>query len=364
MKLKTLAKQITRKVGRLFFGKNVWLISDRGDMAGDNGEALFLFLQNKPVKAYYAISKDSPDYMRLSATGKVVPYDSFLFRFLLCVSDAYLSSYVFYMENHEETPQIFLQHGVTGSDISKYINGSSHSNFYIITSGNAEKKSFNEEQYKVRKENLWLTGLPRYDRLYNKPEKKITVSLTWRKNLLNMSKEEITNSPYFKAYQSILEDDDLITFLENHGYKLCFKMHPMMKEYDVFDRFHKKAELWDESYTDIFGKSDLLITDYSSIAFDFAYLGKPVIYYQFDEESFWSGSHSLSKGYFDYRRDGFGEVATSYEELKAILCSYVENACAGKPVFLERVERFFAYRDKNNSERVYHKVLELLKKKK
>lgn len=362
MKLKTLAKQITRKVGRLFFGKNVWLISDRGDMAGDNGEALFLFLHNKPVKAYYAISKDSPDYMRLSAIGNVIPYGSFLFRFLLCVSDAYLSSYVFYMENHEETPQIFLQHGVTGNDISKYVNGSSHSNFYIITSGNTEKNSFHEEQYKVLKEHVWLTGLPRYDRLYNKPEKIITVSLTWRKNLLNMSKEEILNSSYFKAYQSILEDDDLIAFLEKRGYKLYFKMHPMMKEYDLFDRFHENVELWNESYTDIFGKSDLLITDYSSIAFDFAYLGKPVIYYQFDEESFWSGTHSLSKGYFDYRKDGFGEVVTSYKELKEFIYSYVENSCVVKPEFSGRVNRFFTYRDKNNSERVYNKVLELLEK--
>ena len=50
-----------------------------------------------------------------------------------------------------------------------------------------------------------------------------------------------------------------------------------------------------------------MLTDYSSVAFDFAYLRKPIVYAHFDKEAFFSGEHSYTAGYFDYERDGFGE---------------------------------------------------------
>ena len=57
-----------------------------------------------------------------------------------------------------------------------------------------------------------------------------------------------------------------------------------------------------------------MITDYSSVAFEMAYLKKAVLYYQFDEEEFFSGKH-WQKGYFDYRKDGFGAVCVSENAL-------------------------------------------------
>ena len=44
--------------------------------------------------------------------------------------------------------------------------------------------------------------------------------------------------------------------------------------------------------------------DYSSIAFDFAYMKKPLIYYQFDQDKYYT--NHFAKGYFDCERDGFG----------------------------------------------------------
>ena len=60
------------------------------------------------------------------------------------------------------------------------------------------------------------------------------------------------------------------------------------------------------SYKDIFAQTDLMITDYSSVAFDFAYLRKPIVYSQFDRDSFFNGAHSYTERYFDYERDCFG----------------------------------------------------------
>ena len=68
-----------------------------------------------------------------------------------------------------------------------------------------------------------------------------------------------------------------------------------------------------KSYREVFAESEMIITDYSSVAFDFAYLEKPVIYTQFDSEEFFNGEHVYTKGYFDYEHDGFGEIAYNLE---------------------------------------------------
>lgn len=177
-KLKKTAFLIVRKIGRFFYRKHVWLVSDRQFFAGDNGEAFFKFLQEKPVNSVFALSKESEDYDRISRIGKTVDYGSPMYKFLLCVCDAHISSQLLHMENHEETYQIFLQHGVAEKDISSFLNPVCHDNFYVITTGEAEKKSFEEKPYIIDPEKVWLTGLPRYDYLYDKPSKKITLSLT------------------------------------------------------------------------------------------------------------------------------------------------------------------------------------------
>src|SRR5690606_31689740 len=58
-------------------------------------------------------------------------------------------------------------------------------------------------------------------------------------------------------------------------------------------------------------KSDLLITDYSSIAWDFYYLNKPIIFYQFDQEEYIKRRGS----YLDLNKDLFGYKALNSTEV-------------------------------------------------
>ena len=101
-----------------------------------------------------------------------------------------------------------------------------------------------------------------------------------------------------------------------------------------------------------------MVTDYSSAVFDFAYLRKPVIYAQFDKEQFFSGAHTLKSGYFDYSRDGFGEVTDSLEETVDLLIAYMENNCQMKEEYRRRANAFFAFHDQNNCQRVFEKLMQ------
>ena len=88
---------------------------------------------------------------------------------------------------------------------------------------------------------------------------------------------------------------------------------------------------------------------------DFALLRKPVVYCQFDEEMFWK-NHTYSKGFFEWDRDGFGEVTYSKEELIDLLVDYMKNGCKMKPKYKKRADEFFAFSDHDNCKRVYERI--------
>ena len=111
--------------------KQIWLVSDRYHNGDDNGEALFQYLAGRnDLKAdvYFVISKDSADYERLSAMGKVVEQDSREHMLLHLIADCIISSqadeYIIdpvwrkkhvnniYKDLYCRKKYVFLQHGV------------------------------------------------------------------------------------------------------------------------------------------------------------------------------------------------------------------------------------------------------------
>jgi len=105
----------------------------------------------------------------------------------------------------------------------------------------------------------------------------------------------------------------------------------------------------------------MLITDYSSIFMDFAYMKRPVLYYQFDYEKFRSGHMPL--GYFDYKKDAFGPICGTLEVLIRELKLTLERDCQMEPAYLERQRRFFEIYDNQNCERTYLAINEICNEK-
>jgi CDP-glycerol glycerophosphotransferase (TagB/SpsB family) len=104
---------------------------------------------------------------------------------------------------------------------------------------------------------------------------------------------------------------------------------------------------------------DLFVTDWSSTAFDVAYLGTPLVYAQFDAEEYWDGHYQ--KGYFDARRDGFGPVGETVEEVVGEVVRYMRGECEREPEYLRRVEKFFEYRDQQNNVRATESIDRLVR---
>ena len=111
-------------------------------------------------------------------------------------------------------------------------------------------------------------------------------------------------------------------------------------------------------FSRVFSESSLLVTDYSSVAIDFAYLGKPVIYAQFDKEKFFD-THTYVQGYYDYMEDGFGPVCYDYNSTVECMINILESGCVEPDLYRKRVDKFFAFRDNNNCRRIYEEISKL-----
>jgi CDP-glycerol glycerophosphotransferase (TagB/SpsB family) len=144
-----------------------------------------------------------------------------------------------------------------------------------------------------------------------------------------------------------------------HEYKIMFFPHFDMQEYFKDMQIDPAIEVLTHAQTGIqrlFAEATFMVTDYSSVAFDMAFLQKSVLYYQFDEEDFFKGDHVYVKGYFDYRRDGFGPVCTDEVSLLREIELLMERDGRPLETYRERMASTFPVRDGHSCERVYQAI--------
>ena len=323
------------------------------------------------------IEKSSSDYQKLGQYGRVVPYMSWKHKLLYLVADYTISAYSHdeinnpfrgydgpYRDLLQECKYVFLQHGVTKDDVSAGTN-KYHKNIkmFVCSAQDEYESILQTPTYGYTKKEIALVGLPRYDRLYHAEKNAIVIMPTWRRDLFGDYhpkdsrwdlKPGFKESAYYKFYEGLLNNKKLLGAADRLGYEINFVPHPIFFPY--IDNFSIPNEVkmrgTDVVYRDMFAQNKLLVTDFSSVAFDFAYLRKPVLYVHFD-------TNHYQEGYFDYERDGFGEVVYNLEDTVNKMIEYMTNECKLKEEYRVRIDNFFAFNDRNNCQRVYERILEL-----
>ncbi len=363
--------------------KPIWVVMDRPNRADDNGEVFFRYIQSKKdIDSYFVISESCEDYERIKKIGKTVPLYSDEHFILVMLADCIISSQCngvvenpfwenaeFYRDLYHQAKIIFLQHGVIKDDMSKTLNRF-HTKFTgFITSTFDEYNSILEYPYYYDASNVWLTGLPVMDTLKNRYSRLIVFAPTWRMNLMHQewdaSKNEmkwvpscdIKNTEYYLRLRSIFQNEKLRKYCKWHRYKLAFKPHPLMEEYmkDIVQGTDVIFLSNNYSYKNVLSKAKLLISDYSSLQFEFAYLNKSTIYYQYDSNIFFN-NHTYTRGYFDYDENGFGPVVKNEEDLVEQICKFIKRWCRPSSKYKERIKA--VYKDKGHAcEKIYEKII-------
>ena len=363
----------------------IWLINDKLTSARDNGEYFFRFLKKKKPKNiifYFVIKGNCFDYKRLQPFGNIIDYGSNKYLNIFLNTDKLISSiYEDWVDNPFQNDHryirdlihfdfIFIQHGIIKDDLSNYINRISKNFRLIITSTNKEYKSFLKKEYGYKRNNVIITGMPRYDNLNRMKnnvikEKILLIFPTWRmyikgtydsRTFESIHSINFNSTNYFKFFNNLINNEELLLAMEKFGYIGILCLHPYFsKQYIDFNsnRYFSIIDLCD--YQNLLLNSSLLITDYSSIFFDFAYLEKPIIYTHFDYEEY-RINHYI-KGYFDYFRHGFGPICYNIRcTINHIILQFQKN-CSVDFKYLKRIKRFFKYKDENNCKRLYNALI-------
>lgn len=375
--------RILYHVMRPFRKKERWIVMERINVAGDNAEHFYKFLrenEEKDIRSFFVISGDCADYERMKQVGPVLPFRKFGHKLNVLLAKNIISSQgednIFnpwdndsnYIRDLYKYNYVFLQHGIIKDDLSEWLNKFNKNLQMFVTSAKPEYRSILEGDYFYDETVVKLTGLPRYDNLKQDiiPEKSIVFMPTWRFSLagrVNNDTGEREYNPLFKQsefyrfYQSLINDERLIRVMKEHGYTGKFFLHPQHKVQtgDFTDNDTIKVVRDGIDYQEEFQKNALLITDFSSVAFDFAYLKKPVIYTHFDRDTFFRGQ-IYSEGYFEYERDGLGPVCYDYETTLQAIVDAVKGGCQLEPLYDERGDRFYEWFDDKNCQRVYEEI--------
>lgn len=359
---------------------NLWLICEDGLCACDNGYVFFEFLIKKHAEqpVIYAIDKKAKDFGKVKKLGKVVQQGSLLHWIFYLAASQNISSqksgkpnaavcYFLEVGGFLKNSRIFLQHGITIND-SKWIYYP-ETRFSLFICGAKPEYDYVKEKFQYPEGYVQYLGFPRFDKLHNiKCDKRMIVIMpTWRRWLTFKQKNEegaildFEQSEYFIKWNSLLNNRILIKLLDKYELKVVFCPHRNVQKYiQSFKSGSPRITITKQSEYDIqklLKDASLMITDYSSVFFDFVYMKKPVLFYHFDAKRF-RGAH-LQEGYFDYNNNPFAEVSSTEDELMDKIRNSIENNFELTTRFLEAHKAYFPIYDNCNSERIYQAIKKL-----
>lgn len=353
-----------------------WLFMDRIDNAKDNGEALYRYVKENKIheKIVFALSEESKDYARLKEEGfNLVKYDSFEHWKIMKNAEYVFTSHcdnlnlhpwyylerkfqLKYMRKYQINSQyklVFLQHGVIRSDLSSWLGTKKY--FRFITSSPYEKLSLlSIPNYRLTENEVVLTGLARWDYLKSDTKNVITIFPTWRKEIIlsknkEMIGEEFINTEFYKKWNELLNDsifeklpdDYTINFVSHHDNV------PILKHFE--NTINKRINIINynevENFYDIVNATKVFITDYSSFSFDYLYLNKPVIYYDFEK-------NALNNNIKDMEYSKYGYYCTDIKQVDKAFEKIQKNDYKLENKYVKNINKLFAYRDDNNCKRI------------
>lgn len=383
-----LTRLAYRCTGRYFRKHPAWLTHDKMYSTGDNGEYMYRYLDEHRDRfvPYYAVNSDAPAVPDLRARGYRLVHPGTLWHRLvylhaevLFTTHANPAAYngmagpsgVSYRDLFPERV-VCIQHGLTMQDIARIAHRSLAGTERYYCASRHEVDNLSLPEYGYSPDQLVLTGLPRFDGLHSTPKRRLLVAPTWspetagaREGLTERrpASDEFTGTAFFRLYSGMLTDPQLLACARETGYRIDFAMHPYLAANAAAVSERVSGATGDGEaagpivrvlvpgvdvpYETLLEESDLMVTDFSGVQYDFAYMGKPVVYFHPDEVP-----SNYRHGAMDYETMGFGEVAKTVGDLVELLCEYMRRDCAVSDLYKARIDSFFEYRDDCNRARI------------
>lgn len=213
------------------------------------------------------------------------------------------------------------------------------------------------------KENIIIEeGYPRNDSLFNRNKKEIDEIK--KKLCIPMDKKVICYLPTFRDNQhtsgvgytyNLAIDFDSLKKKFGDEYIILFRPHYFIAnkiDLSKYKGFVYNVASYDE-INDIYLVSDLLITDYSSVFFDYANLKRPVLFYMYDFDDY---KNNLRDFYISLGELP-GPIVKTQEELEKCISNVDKSVNEFKDIYQKFNDKYNYLDDGNASERVIKKIM-------
>ena len=244
---------------------------------------------------------------------------------------------------------VFLQHGVmymvalSSSQRAPFRAGGSifPPGTRIVVSSELEARHF-IELGGFQRSDMYVSGLPKFDRAEHNPDPDLILIMpTWRPWEHNTIRANPLQAPYYKM---VVELFDAVP--ENLKHKTAILPHPLLAS--VLAETDLKDHLWSGgSYEDALRQGALLITDYSSIAYDAFYRGANVIFW-WKEKDFCMQQYG---GHLMLEEDtAFGPVCSDAATLSDLVSASYQ--APQDTEYVKRYREIVQFHDGKNTERL------------
>ena len=346
-----------------------------------NSYLIFQYYQERnKTEAYYIINKDSDLYNSLllkNKTNNLILYDpkdkeylKNLYPYLLN-SKIMIFSYVLYEYLNLVNSVYYLKflkinHGI------RYFKNRNYNELISLYTRKRNTIISSPYEYDIYKNKFYFFdneihkgGLPRYDRLNkirkNKAEKEcILIFFTYR----SYDNERYDISLLKKNIIKLLEDNTLISFLRNKNIDLIYIQH----HHDI--KRNRSFEFYNFTYAKYKRQVDLshyieqcslLVTDFSSVSFDFIFQNKPSLFYLLDYDETFFYNEKIYIKFFP--KSKFVKNNTFYEQNSLVnkILYYAQREFKIEDNLKEVYEKVFYYKN-NITERVVKIIDNIIEK--
>lgn len=252
----------------------------------------------------------------------------------------------------------FKKFGVDGTSLFPEVDRLYHKDYDVVSVSGENVRGIYAGAFGVEETRVEAYGVPRTDKLLDaeyvsQVRKRI---LTEHPNLAG--KQIILYAPTFRDgkgqdkhdFRPEMDFESLSHSLkENQVFLIC--PHPVMQNRIVPGSYENIIQVEDFTTNEMMCVADLLITDYSSVIFEFSLLDKPMVFYCYDYDEY------NRDFYLDYEKDLPGKLLRSYSELEEYICKGDFNEADRAKEFRKR---YMSACDGKSSERLAHAVVKLL----
>lgn len=286
----------------------VWLIGEYPSTARDNGWSLFRHLrESRPdIDARYVIARENLDDIDTTADG-VVELGSLQHLKLSWQAEAILfthhSIYPFprliadrKAERGLWTLEFFLQHGVLAiKPMLAHYERELHRSYDLFNVSSERERALVARRCRWSSKDIVVGGLPRWDALTQSnaaflkgagKASRLLIFPTWRAGLDKLDEETFKATDFYRHWHEAIEQISLKA--ADAGLSVDFCAHSILSRFGDLFAYDNVNIVSVKEAVERIPSYALLVTDYSSLCFDFLYLHKPTYFFMFDQETFFA----------------------------------------------------------------------------